>query len=204
MARYYGPKVRLSRSVQAAIAETSKHVTPKKQSRPGVHGHHKSRRSLYGSRLLEKRKISSYYDVRHRQLRRYVKQAGAAKSPSQQALQEALERRLDNVIRRLRWARTIWQARQMVVHAHFRVNGRRVNVPSLQVKPGDSITAKESSRDFVRRCAESTEGMGFRVPDWLSVNQDSLEATVLHAPQFDEVMLPFEIDYSKIIEFYAR
>ncbi len=179
-------------------------MTPKKQSSPGAHGHHKPRRSLYGSRLLEKREISSYYDVRHRQLRRYVKQAGAAKGPSQQVLQETFERRLDNVIRRLRWARTIWQARQMVVHGHFLVNGRKVGVPSFQVKLRDRITVKESSRDFVRRCVESTEGMGFRVPDWLSVNHDSLEATVLHAPQLDEVMLPFEIDYSKIIEFYAR
>ena len=204
MARYYGPKVRLSRSVQAAIAETPKHVTPKKKNCPGMHGYHKPRRSLYGSRLLEKRKISCYYDIRHRQLRRYVKQAGAAKSPSQQVLQETLKRRLGNVIRRSRWARTIWQARQMVVHGHFLVNGRKVNLPSFQVKPRDVITVKQRSRDFVRRCVESTEGMGFRVPDWLSVNQDRLEATVLHAPQLEEVMLPFEIDYSKIIEFYVR
>jgi small subunit ribosomal protein S4 len=204
MGRYYGPKIRLSRSVEAPIAETPRHVAPKKQRRPGVHGYRRARRSLYGSQLVEKRKIASYYNVRERQLRRYTQQAQATRIPSQEALQEILESRLDNVIRRLRWARTVWQARQMVVHGHFLVNGRKVDRPSCCVKPGDTITVKQSAQDFVRRCAEATEGMGFRVPDWLSVDQAKLVAAVLHVPQLQEVMLPFDVDYSKIIEFYTR
>jgi small subunit ribosomal protein S4 len=204
MAHYYGPKVRLSRSVEAPIAETPKHVARKNPKRPGVHGYHRARRSLYGSQLVEKRKVASYYDVRDSQLRRYIRQAQTAKTPSPRALQETLESRLDNGVRRLRWARTIWQARQMVVHGHFLVNGHKVDRPSFCVKGGDTIAVKRSSHDFVRKCAAATEGMGFRVPDWLSVNQDSLEAVVLRAPQVEKVMLPFEADYSKIVEFYTR
>jgi small subunit ribosomal protein S4 len=204
MARYYGPKVRLSRSVEAPIAETPKHVTPGRQKRPGGHGYRRPRRSLYGSQLVEKRKIASYYNVRERQLRRYIKQAQAAKGPTAEALEAILESRLDNVIRRLRWARTVWQSRQMVVHGHFLVNDRKVDKPSFSVKPGDAITVKPSSLDFVRRCAEATEGMGFRVPDWLSVDQVELAASVLHLPLLQEIMLPFDVDYSKIIEFYTR
>jgi small subunit ribosomal protein S4 len=154
--------------------------------------------------VVEKRKVVSYYDVRDSQLRRYIRQAQTAKSPSPRALQETLEARLDNVVRRLRWARTIWQARQMVVHGHFLVNGRKVDRPSFCVKGGDTVAVKQSSHDFVRQCAASTEGMGFRVPDWLSVSQDRLEAVVLHAPKAEEIMLPFEVDYSKIVEFYTR
>jgi small subunit ribosomal protein S4 len=153
---------------------------------------------------MEKQKFARYYNIRDVQLRQYATQAQSARKPSVEVLQEILERRLDNVIRRLRWARTIWQARQMVVHGHFLVNGRKVDLPSFYVKAGDIISVKEDSKQFVRRSAESTEGMGFRVPDWLSVDQDKMEATVLHSPKAEEIMYPFEVDCSRIIEFYTR
>ena len=204
MASYHGPKLRLSRGLEVPIAETPKHVTTKRQKRPGCHGYRRARLSLYGIQLKEKKKVASYYNIRNSQLRRYVKQAQSVDNPPPRALQEILESRLDNVIRRLRWARTIWQARQMVCHGHFLVNGRKVDQPSFCVKPGDIITVKTPSHSFVRQCAESTEGMGFRVPDWLLVDQSRLEATILHPPQFQEVLIPFEVDYNKLIEFYTR
>lgn len=83
----------------------------------------------------------------------------------------------------------------MITHGHFLINDRKVDKPSYCVKPGDVITVKQSSRDFVQRCNESTKGMVFRVPYWLSVDQERLLATALHAPQPDEIMLPFEVDY---------
>lgn len=205
MARYYGPKVRLSRSLEVPIAETPKHVTGRRQKRPGCHGHRRRvRLSLYGLQLREKQKIASYYNVRDSQLRRYAEQAQSSKQPSPQALVEILESRLDNVIRRLHWARTIWQARQMVVHGHLLVNGQKVDIPSRRVKSGDFITVRKRSYPFVQKCTEAAQGIGFRIPDWLSVDPHRLEATVLCSPQFEQVLLPCEVDYGNIIEFYTR
>ncbi len=204
MSRYYGPKVKLSRSMEAPIAETPKHVTARREKRPGQHGYRKARRSLYGMQLREKQRIAYYYSIRNNQLRHYIQMASSYSGSNQEALQEILESRLDNVIRRLHWARTIWQARQMVVHGHFLVNGRKVDRPSFCVKQGQVISVNKRSRPFVQQCVESAEDVGFRVPDWLSVDKEKLQATVLHLPKFDEVLLPFEADYGKITEFYSR
>ena len=204
MGRYYGPKVKLSRSMEIPIAETPKHVTPRREKRPGQHGYRKARYNLYGLHLREKQRIAHYYNIRDNQLRHYIKLAGSSGHSTQEALQEILESRLDNVIRRLHWARTIWQARQIVVHGHFLVNGRKVNLPSFHVKQGHIISVKNRSGSFIQQCAESAEEVGFRVPDWLSVDKEKLQATVLHLPEFDEVLLPFEADYGRIVEFYTR
>ena len=204
MGCYSGPKLRLSRRLGVAVAETPKHVTPRRDKPPGAHGRRWRRESLYGSQLREKQKLAAYYCIRDTQFRHYVRKAQSSKLRTDQALLEILETRLDNVIRRLRWARTIWQARQVVSHGHFLLNGQKVDQPSLRVKPGDIITVKESHKSFVRRCEESVEGMGFRVPDWLSVDQERLQASVLHPPRQEEVLIPFDIEYSKILEFYTR
>lgn len=199
-----GPKIKLSRRSGSPIAETPKHLNAKLERRPGQHGHRRRRQSLYGLQLREKQRIAYYYNLRNNQLRHYMKMAGSYNCPTQEALQEILESRLDNVIRRLHWARTIWQARQMVVHGHFLVNSRKVDRPSFCVKQGNVISVKNRSKSFVRQCAESAAEVGFRVPDWMSVDKEILQATVLHRPRFDEVLLPFETDYGKIIEFYTR
>ncbi len=204
MGSYHGPKVRLSRSRSVPIAETDKHVSPKKDRRPGQHGYRRTRLSLYGAQLNEKQKISGYYNVRNKQMRLYMSRAQSTKGSTPEILQKTLESRLDNVVRRLRWARTIWQARQMVSHGHFLVNGRKADIASLCVKPGDVISVKPRSKAFIKRCAESTEAMGFRVPEWLSVEEEKLEARVLYLPSLEEVRIPFDIDYTKIIEFYTR
>jgi len=201
---YHGPKVRLSRRLGAAVAEVPKHLNLKEAKRPGMHGYRRPRLSQYGMQLLEKQKVASYYNIGDAQLRRYMKLANAAKEPSTVMLQRLLETRLDNVIRRVRWARTIWQARQMVSHGHFYVNSRKVNRPSYALKPGDTITVKNHSRDFVKRVAASAVEITLYVPDWLTVDQDNLVAEVLRYPAFEEVRTPLEIDYSKVVEYYRR
>ncbi len=204
MGRYYGPKVKLSRSMEVPIAETPKHVTVRREKSPRQHGHRTDRHSIDGFQLREKQRIARYYSIRNNQLRHYVQLAGSHGRSTQETLQEILESRLDNVIRRAHWARTIWQARQMVVHGHFLINGIKVNYPSFHVKQGHVISVKNRSRSFIQQCAESAEEVGFRVPDWLSVDKEKLQATVLHLPEFDEVLLPFEADYGRVIEFYTR
>jgi len=114
------------------------------------------------------------------------------------------ESRLDNVIRRLRWARTIWQARQMVSYGHFYVNGHKVDIASYQVSPGEEITVKSGSEPFVRAAMESAGEADIQVPPWLAVDNDNLRARVMRLPAPEEIRLPFEIDVAKVIEMYTR
>ncbi|MCG3138994.1 MAG: 30S ribosomal protein S4 [Phycisphaerae bacterium] len=202
MGNYCGPKVRLSRSVGAAIAETPKHVSPRKANRPGMHGYRRARQTLYGRQLVEKQKVAFYYNIRNTQMRHYVAAASHSKKDASVALQEFLESRLDNVVRRLCWARTIWQARQMVTHGHFLINGRRVDVPSLRVKEGDVISVKEKSKMFVKNSAASSEGP--LPPEWLSLDENKMEARVTRLPLPEDVRMPFEPNFNMIIEFYTR
>jgi small subunit ribosomal protein S4 len=204
MGNYSGPKVRLSRALGVPIAETPKHVSPRKTTRPGQHGFRRVKPTLYGTQLKEKQKIACYYNLQNKQLRRYMKMAENSKQTTDREFQVLLETRLDNVIRRLRWARTIWQARQMVGHGHFLVNGRKVDLPSYRVKAGDMIEVKERSKKFAGEVIETTKSMGFAVPEWLVSDEATLKATVARLPQFEEVRLPFDVEFSSIIEYYTR
>ncbi len=202
MANYCGPKVRLSRRLGEPISDTPKHVNRKKETRPGMHGYRRGRQSLYGLQLAEKQKIAFYYNVSDKQLRRYMKIAARDKRATTIAFQEILESRLDNVIRRLGWARTIWQARQMVTHAHFCVNGHKVDIPSFRTKAADVIAVRPKSESFVRQAAETAEAAD--PPAWLVVTEKKLEATVQQLPALEDVRLPFEVEFPKIIEYYTR
>ncbi len=202
MGNYTGPKVRLSRRLGAPICETAKHLNPRRASRPGMHGYRRGRPSLYGRQLAEKQKIACYYNVRDGQLRKYMSNASSARRDTVTVIQEQLESRLDNVVRRLGWARTIWQARQAVAHGHFLINGRKVDRPSFQVRVGDVITVKDRSKNFVNSCAETCEGP--LAPEWLSVEENKLEARVVRMPAPEDVRLPFEVEFGLIIEYYGR
>jgi small subunit ribosomal protein S4 len=201
---YHRPKVRLSRRLGTAVAEIPKHLGLKEAKRPGMHSYRQPRLSQYGMQLLEKQKVASYYNIADAQLRRYMKLASASSEPSTVVLQRLVETRLDNVIRRVRWARTIWQARQMVSHGHFYVNNKKVTKPSYELKPGDIITVDERSREFVKSSAASAAEATLYVPEWLAADQDNLVVRVLRFPTFDEVRTPLEIDYSKVVEYYRR
>jgi small subunit ribosomal protein S4 len=177
MGNYSGPKVRLSRALGVPIAETPKHMRLRRENPPGMHPMRRGRRSLYGRQLSEKQKLARYYNLRDGQLRRCMTEASRSRRTTPVVLHEILESRLDNVIRRLGWARTIWQARQMVSHGHFQVNGQKVERPSYRLSPNDKITVKERSAKFVRESSESAE---------FHLNLD------------------FEIDYNLIVEYYSR
>ena len=202
MGNYTGPKVRLTRRVGVPIAETSKHLKPRRPNRPGMHGYRRGRPSLHGRQLAEKQKIAFYYNVRDRQLRRYLALARASHQDTTAVFQEVLETRLDNVVRRMGWARTIWQARQAVAHGHFLVNGRKVDRPSFVASPGDIITVKDRSRRFVQDCAETCEGP--LPPEWLAVEENKMEGRVVRKPTPEDVRLPFEIEFGLIIEYYGK
>jgi small subunit ribosomal protein S4 len=178
MGNYSGPKVRLSRSLGVPVAETPKHLSPRKANRPGQHGYRRQKPTLYALQLKEKQKIAYYYNVQNKQLRHYMKLAGAGKQTTDKMFQQLLETRLDNVIRRLRWARTIWQARQMVTHGHFYLNGKKVDIPSIRVQPGDVIEVKARSKKFVTDSIEQAQQLALAVPEWIASDPTTLKASI--------------------------
>ncbi len=198
MANYTGPKVKLSRRVGVPIVDLPKHTARRQLNPPGMHGFRGRRLRDYGVRLNEKQKLRYHYNVLEKQFRRYLDEAKRAKGNTGEALLRILEQRLDNVIRRLGWARSIWAARQIVSHGHVLVNGRKVDRPSYQVATGDVITLKESAHKLVRENMESLAGHD--VPGWLSFDPSTLTANATAVPTSDQV--PFDVNMNLIVEFY--
>ena len=197
MARYTGPKVRLSRRVGVPIADTNKH-TGKELQLPGMHGYRGRRNTEYGVRLIEKQKLRYHYGMLEKQFRRFMDIAKRSKGNTANSMIQLLETRLDNVLRRLGVGKTIWATRQIVGHGHVIVNGTKTDIASYQVKPGDTITFKEGIHKVLRDNME--QNAGHNVPNWLEWNPAQLTAKVSALPTPEDV--PFEVNMNLIIEFY--
>jgi small subunit ribosomal protein S4 len=167
---------------------------------PGEHGRGRMRQSEYRTQLREKQKTRRYYQLLERQFRSYYDKAARQPGVTGENLLRLLERRLDNVLVRLGFAASRRQARQLVSHGHWLVNGKRVNVPSFQVRPDDVITIKASSKaaDVVRSATELTAA----VPPWLQADHDSLTAKVLRLPERSEITTP--VSEQLIVELYSK
>ena len=197
MARYIGPKVKLSRRVGVPIADTPKH-TGKDLTLPGMHGFRGRRATEYGVRLTEKQKLRYHYAMLEKQFRLFLDLAKKSKGNTANTLMQLLETRLDNVLRRLGVGRTIWATRQIVGHGHVVVDGRKTDIPSYRVKPGQTITFKEGIHKLLRETME--QGAGHNVPGWLEWNPAQLTARITALPTPEDV--PFEVNMNLIIEFY--
>lgn len=198
MARYLGPKVKLSRRVGVPIADLPKHTSKRQLTPPGIHGYRGRRLRDYGVRLNEKQKLRFHYNVLERQFRGYVDEATRLTGNTGELLLQLLERRLDNVVRRAGLVRSIWAARQLVAHGHVLVNGRKVDRPSFQVSLGDKLTLKDKVHPVIRDAMESM--VGHIVPDWIEVNPKDLEVTIKAMPSSDQI--PFDVNTNLIVEFY--
>ena len=198
MARYLGPKVKLSRRVGVPIADLPKHTAKRALTPPGPHGLRGKRVKPYGIRKDEKQKLRYHYNVMERQFRGYMEEAGRTKGNTGEVLLQLLERRLDNVVRRAGFVRSIWAARQLVAHGSVRVNGAKVDRPSFSVKVGDVVTIKEKLHKTCREHMESLQG--HQVPGWIEVNPAELRAKVLTMPTSDQI--PFDVNTNLIVEFY--
>lgn len=197
MGRYTGPKLRLSRRVGVPIADIPKH-TGKELTLPGMHGYRGRRNTEYGVRLTEKQKLRFHYGVYERQFRRYMDMAKKSKGNTANTMMQILELRLDNVLRRLGVGRTIWATRQIVAHGHVIVDGRKTDIASYLVAPGQTITFKEKIAKVLRDNME--QNAGHNVPSWLEWNPAQLTAKILQKPVPEDV--PFEVNMNLIIEFY--
>lgn len=212
MARYIGPVCRLCRRegeklyLKGERCFSPKCAIERRNYPPGQHGRElqfrRSRPSDYGLQLREKQKLRRIYGVLERQFRRYFAIAQRARGMTGALLLILLERRLDNVVYRLGFASSRAQARQLVRHGHFEVNGRKVDIPSYQVKPGDVIRVRDSSRekDYFKEIAERLEG--HRPPPWLLLNPQDLSGQVLRLPVREEI--DTRVQEHLIVEFYSR
>ena len=169
---------------------------------PGQHGQGRSKTSEYGLQLREKQKVKRYYGVLEKQFRGYYELADRRPGQAGQNLLAILESRLDNVIYRLGFAMSRAEARQLVSHGHFTVNGRKVSIPSFLVKPGMVIALKETSRDL-EKIKASVEANAFRqAPKWLEYDANNMVAKVVAVPQRDDIDLP--IEEHLIVELYSK
>jgi len=199
MGRYTGPKVRLSRRVGVPIADIPKHTNHRRElSLPGMHGFRGRRNTEYGVRLAEKQKLRYHYAMQEKQFRRFLDHAKKSKGNTANTMMQLLERRLDNVLRRLGVARTIWAARQIVAHGHVIVDGQKTDIASYLVDPGQVITFKERIHKLLRDNME--QAAGHNVPNWLEWNPAQLTGKINAAPVPEDV--PFEVNMNLIIEFY--
>jgi small subunit ribosomal protein S4 len=170
---------------------------------PGQHGQRRVKFSDYGIQLREKQKVKRLYGISERQFRNYFEKADRQKGITGTNLLILLERRLDNTVYRLGLATSRQEARQLVGHGHFVVNGRKVNIPSYLVQPNDVIEVKEKSRGM-DRIKEAAEGVARRgIPQWLEIEKDNLRGTVKGWPNREELTTP-PIQEQLIVELYSK
>ena len=202
MARYTGPRVRISRRFGVPIFGASKYLERRNYG-PGVHGP-KSRRKHtdYGLGLIEKQKLRYYYGLLERQFRGVYEKALRRRGVTGEQMLQILETRLDNVVYHLGLANTRAAARQMVCHGHIQVNGRKVNVPSYALKVNQVITVKNNnvSRQLATKNLESSTSRA--VPDWMSLNKEEFKGVVMRIPTRDEIN-PIANEQA-VVEFYSR
>ncbi len=209
MARYIGPVCRLCRRegmklfLKGERCYTEKCAIEKRNMPPGMHT--KARRAKlvgYGLQLREKQKVKRIYGVLENQFRRYFETADRQRGITGETLLQLLERRLDNAVYRLGFATSRAQARQLVRHGHFLVNGKKVDIPSYQVRSGDAITVRQSSQKnpAILQALEEVKGRG--VPAWLSLDPTGIAGKVLSLPTREQINLP--VQEQLIVELYSK
>ena len=208
MARYTGPACKLCRREGTKLflkgdrCLSGKCAIDRRNTAPGQHGAATKKLREYGMQLREKEKTKRYYGVLERQFVNYFEEADRTKGMTGENLICLLERRLDNVVYRMGMAASRKEARQLVLHGHFTLNGKNVNIPSLIVKAGDVISVKESSRASVKIKALAEDLATKSAPKWLDVDKNGLSVKVATLPARDDV--DFEFNEQLIVELYSK
>lgn len=201
MARYTGPRHKACRRARTPLCQSKKCPVDRRPYPPGEHGRGRVRESDYLIQLREKQKLRAMYGVLERQFHRYYVEAARRGGITGDNLLQLLEQRLDNVVWRSGLAATRPQARQLVNHGHFLVNGKKVDIPSYQVKPGDVITVKDRSKDLIA-IQHSIDTQDRPVPEWLQVDVEERKVVVLDHPRRDQI--DTDINEQLIVELYSK
>ncbi len=208
MARYTGPVCKLCRRegmklfIKGDRCFGEKCAIERRNYPPGVHGQGRTKFSEYGNQLREKQKVKRMYGVLESQFHRYFREAERIKGITGENLLILLERRLDNMVYRLGFANSRSEARQLVRHNHFLINGKKMNIPSFLTKTDDSIQLKEKSRK-IERILDSLETVARRgIPSWLEYEKSSFTGTIKALPVREELTMP--ISENLIVELYSK
>ena len=208
MARYTGPVCRLCRRegmklfLKGSKCYTKKCAFDRRGTPPGQHGIRRRKMSNYGIQLREKQKVRRVYMVNERPFKRYFETAESRPGVTGENLLRLLETRLDNVVYRMGFSSSRAQARQIVGHGHFLVNGVRTNIPSFRVREGDRIEVRENSRktEYFKTLKDAIGGA--QKPDWVDVDSDKLVGTVTALPTRDQ--MPLDLNEQLVVEYYSR
>ncbi len=208
MARYIGPSCKLCRREGTKLflkgdkCTSAKCAFEHRSAAPGQHGAARKKEGEYGKQLREKQKTRRYYGVLESQFKKYYEMAAVKEGVTGENLLIILESRLDNAVYRMGMAESRKEARQLVLHAHFTLNGRKVNIPSILLKPGDVIGVREKSRDSAK-IKELVEAMQTKLtPKWLTVDKTALTAKVANMPARDDI--DFDFEEQLIVELYSK
>jgi len=208
MARYTDSSCRLCRRegqklfLKGDRCYTDKCAVVRRAYAPGMHGQGRTKASEYGSQLREKQKAKRYYGVLERQFSSYFDMATRRSGKTGENLLAILETRLDNVVYRLGFAMSRAEARQLVLHGHFTVDGKKVNIPSFLVKPGMTIALKESSRSIEKFKSSIEANSSRQPPKWLEYNAETFSAKVTAMPAREDIDLP--VEEQLIVELYSK
>ena len=209
MARYTGAVCKLCRRegqklfLKGERCYTGKCSVARRSYAPGQHGQARNKKqSEYGRQLRTKQYARRYYGVLESQFRHYFEMAEKMPGMTGENLLRLLESRLDNVVYRLGFGSSLAEARQLVQHGHFTVNGRKVNIPSFLTKPGQVVAVKEGSRSLGKIKAIVEANSGRPVPKWMDLNRETMEAKIVALPNREEIDLP--IEETLIVELYSK
>jgi small subunit ribosomal protein S4 len=208
MGRYTGAKWRIARRLGVNIyvgeekSQKGKSILDRRPYPPGQHGRSRRKISYYGRQLMEKQKVKYYYGIREEQFRRFYQMAERMRGQTGENLLKLLESRLDNVVYRLGFGKSHRHARQLVVHGHILVNGKKVDRPSYFVKPGDVIEVREKSKNIpqIKEGIELAQRRG--IPSWLELDAENFRGVVKAEPTRDEIEIP--IEEHLIVELYSK
>ncbi len=200
--RYTGPKVRKARRLGMAFTAKDARILQKRSTPPGQHGQGRVRMSEYGLQLREKQKAKINYGVQERQFLRYFDKAKKQTGVTGDILLQLLELRLDNVVYRLGFAETRAQARQLVNHGFFEVNGKKVDIPSYATKPGDSVKVRTTKQESKYMQAMKEKMKGVKTQEWLDVQAKDMTGKVLSSPTPEQI--ENIINTQLIVEHYSR
>ncbi len=200
--RYTGPKVKKARRLGMAFTPKDVKILQKRNFAPGQHGQNRSRLSEYGTQLKEKQKAKVAYGIMERQFEIYFNKALKQTGVTGDNLLKLLEHRLDNIVFRLGFAETRAQARQLVNHGFFEVNGKRVDIPSFSVKVGDIVSVRpvKQKKAYIEKIKEKLKN--FKTLDWLQLNPGEFKGKIVSSPEVES--LGSEINTQLIVEHYSR
>jgi small subunit ribosomal protein S4 len=197
-------KYKINRRMGVNLWGRAKSPINRRESGPGEHGQRRRKPTDYGAQLMAKQKLKGYYgNISERQFQRYYDEAIRRRGDTSENLIGLLERRLDAVVYRLKFASTVFAARQFVNHGHVTVNGRRVNIPSYLVKEGDVIAVRDKSR-LIGVLLEALQSPERDVPDYLTLDADKIQGTFVRTPKFADVPYPVQMEPNLVIEYYSR